>query len=170
MDEPEVIVLEERIYPVQGTTKLEIYDAGYDQRGTDAEFHGNISAAPLGLMRIRKERIIYPEIDWEQYLVEVFQASKEDVLKLYAESKHFPKEVKGEYSLNCETASFVIKTKFGKDRFETGGDGDYGKLFHMKQHYGMKLSLWFNDDDFTMDSLEERFLKLFKKGKIALCA
>ncbi len=170
MDNPKVTILAEKTIPVQGTTRLEIFDKGYDQSGSNSEFHGNISSAPLGLLRLRRVRVDYPGLSWEQYDVDIFQASWEDVLNSYAGGKHYPDQVKKIYELSCETASFFIKTKYGSELFSTDGDGDYGKLYHMKQYFGMILHLEFDDDMFSFEELEDKFLKLFKKRKAASCA
>ncbi len=162
-----VTTLKEKLIPVHGTTKLHIYDGGYPQPGTNLEFHGSISAAPLGLMRIRLDHIESDELDWDQYEVSVFQASREEVLAVYNSGKFFPSEVKKFCEvLNCERASYDIETKFGSDHFGTGGDGGYGTLKQMKQHYGMILHLWFDDDLFTFEELEERFLRLWKERRV----
>nr|WP_297765823.1 hypothetical protein [uncultured Butyrivibrio sp.] len=172
MNNEKVTILEEKTYPVQGTTKLSIYDPGYSQKGTDLEFFGNISAAPLGLLRIRKVRVeCSPDeyfkdgLTYEEYRVDVFQGAKEEFLKTYAEGQYYPKLLKKQYGLNCETASFAIETKFNSDFFRTGADGVFAELYHMKQYGGMILHLYFDDCLFTFDELESRFLKLFKERK-----
>lgn len=165
-------ILREVAYPVQGTTKLKLYDSGFSQKGTDLEFFGNISAAPLGILRIREVHVecepdkYCPDgLKFNEFEVGVYQAKNEDILKTYTEGRYYPKAVKKEYGLNCETASFVCETKFGSDKFHTGADGYYANLTQMKQYYGMILEFSFADDMFTFEELEDRFLRLWKKRK-----
>lgn len=166
-------VLREIVYPVQGTTKLNLYDSGYDQGGTDYEFFGHISAAPLGLLRIREVQVecepgeYCPNgLKFNEFDVSIFQAKFEEALKTYSEDKYYPKAVKKEYDLNCETASFVCETKFGSHNFYTGADGFYASLTQMKQYYGMILDFSFNDIIYTFEELENIFLKLWKKRTV----
>jgi hypothetical protein len=166
-------ILREVTYPVQGTTKLNLYDDGFEQPGTDLEFFGSISAAPLGLLRIRE---VHVECEPDEYFkngfqyneleVSVFQAKHENVLKVYEQGGYYPGAVKKQYGLNCETASFICETKFGSDKFSTGADGYYATLVQMKQYYGMILHFSFADDMFTFEELEKRFLSLWKKRKL----
>ncbi|MBP3783835.1 MAG: hypothetical protein J6I68_11370 [Butyrivibrio sp.] len=167
-----ITVLKEVTYPVQGTTKLRLYDEDFDQSGTDLEFFGNISAAPLGLLRIRKVHVVCePDeyfkngFEYDEYKVDVFQAKNEAILEAYEHGQYYPKAVKKRYGLNCETASFVCETKFGSDKFSTGADGYYANLTQMKQYYGMILHFSFADDMFTFEELEGRFLCLWAKRK-----
>ena len=167
-----ITVLQEKIYPVHGTTKLNLYDEGFNQKGTNLEFFGNISAAPLGLLRIRKVHTVcepdnlYPKgFEFDEYQVDVFQGKDEDILKVYKEGRYYPHMVKKKYELNCETASFTCETKFGSDTFHTGADGLYANLTQMKQYFGMILHFYFDEDLFTFEELEDRFLTLWKERK-----
>ena len=165
-NEPTATVLEEKIYNVKGTTKLNLWDEGFDQSGTDLEFFGNISAAPLGKMRIQKVHYKYPNnLEFDNFKVDIFQASKEKDLNLYMSDRYYTKAKKAEYGLNCETAAFDMETKFGYDHFHTGTDGYYATLIQMKQYYGMILSFDLDGDLFNFDELEGRFLALFPKRK-----
>lgn len=161
-------IIEERIIPVQGTTKLHLYDPGYDQKGTNYEFKGNISSAPYGLLRLRKVEVTHTDskFAYEQFDVDIFQAKNEQVLYVYADGEFYPDKIKKSYWLNCETAQFEMETKFGSHRFLTGGDGDYALLHHMKQYYGMILHMWFNTDENTLDDLEKILLELFMKRTV----
>lgn len=161
-------ILSEKIIPVHGTTKLILMDPEYDQKGTDSEFSGNISASPLGNLIIRKVHIIDSEwkIEYDSFEVEVLQSAYEEELKLYTNGRYYPRNIKKKYELNCETAHFYIETKYGSDTFSTGADGDYAHLIQMKQHHGMTLFFSFDDDMFTFEELEDRFLKLFKERNV----
>jgi len=165
-------VIREKLYNVQGTTKLNLYDAGCSQQGTTFEFFGNISASPLGILRIQQVHVVYePDSDIQyrfeddEFHVQVFQAAKEEVLETYKKGFYYQGKEKKTYLLNCETASFVCETKFGSDLFHTGSDGMYADLAHMKQYYGMILRFYFSGDLFTFEELETRFLKLWKERK-----
>ena len=169
-----VTILQEKTYQIHGTTKLNIYDPGFDQKGTDLEFFGNISAAPLGLLRIRKvhvkcepDKYFKNGFEYDEIRVDVLQAARQHDLDVYANGQYYPQALKKSYGLNCETASFAIETKFASDYFRTGGDGVYAELHHMKQYYGMILHLYFDDNLFTFEEIEDRFLKLFKGRKAA---
>ncbi len=168
-------ILETRIYDVQGTTKLNIYDGGFPQPKSKLEFFGNISSAPLGKVKIErihiKDTYEMPDgkklpLDYERIYVTVAQSSKEEELDVYIAGKYYPQFCKAEYNLNCETAHFDIETKFGSDSFDTGADGYYGHLIQMKQYHGMFLELDFAGDLFTIDEIETRMLKLWPKVKI----
>ena len=169
-----VTVIKEKIIPVHGTTKLSLYDPGFDQKGTDLEFFGSISAAPLGLLKIKKvhvkcdpDKYFKDGFEYDELRVDVLQAARQHDLDVYDNAQYYPQALKKSYGLNCETASFAIETKFASDYFHTGGDGVYAELHQMKQYYGMILHLYFDDGLFTFEELEDRFLKLFKERKAA---
>ena len=155
--------------PVKGTTKLKIGDPWYfeemeagstNKNLKNLTFDGNVTAAPLGAMRIFVE-------DFEGITtigVTVIQAANLDVLKAYSEEKHWPSVLKKFYELGCDTARFEIETKYNYDEFHTGADGYYGDLSHYKTHYGMRLHLYFDTDLFSSKEIEERMLKLFPKS------
>lgn len=167
-------ILKEKVYPVKGTTKLALYDPGFDQSGTNLEFFGTISGAPIGLLRIRQKHVTcepdqyFPKgLEYDAFSVDVFQAQNDATLQVYAGGEYYPKAVKKEYELNCETAQFDCATKFGQETFHTGADGSYASLTHMKQHYGMILNFEFAVDMFSFEELEEKFLYLFPERKMA---
>lgn len=158
-------IIKEVIYPVKGTTILELYDDGFNQKGTNYEFHGNISAAPLGMLRIRQVETQTPDFDYDEITVDIVQAKNKENLDTYLNGEYYPSQLKQEYELNCETASFVIRTKFADDMFDTGGDGLYGYLYQMKQYFGMILNLSFDAGLFSFEEIESRFLALFPKRR-----
>lgn len=167
-------ILHEEIIDIRGTTKLVIGDPFYLEaiaNGTDcgAEkklvFDGNISAAPLGKMHLRKIHGNEGGIEYDTINVTVFQASKLPILKTYLNDMHYPDAIKKDIDLGCDTARFTIETKYGSDEFHTGADGYYGHLFQYKQYYGMKLELDFDGDMFDFDEVRTRMLALFPERK-----
>lgn len=124
-------------------------------------FDGNISAAPLGKLKMQQLHVKEGDIEYDTIDVSVFQARSPKVLDLYLEEKHYPSQIKKEIELGCDTAEFYIETKFGSDTFHTGSDGYYGFMYQYKQYYGMKLYLSFDADLFEYDEVKERMLKLF---------
>lgn len=167
-NEPKITVLREVEHEVQGTTKLDIYDGGYNQTGTDLEFRGHISAAPLGLLQVQEVKVEWDDgLTYNEFRVNVYQASKREMLDVYKAGRYFGGQMKKHYGLNCETASFDIETKFGCDHFYTGADGYFADLSVYKQYYGMSLGFSFDEDLHTFEDLETRFLQLFKPRKVA---
>ena len=167
-------IIKEDIIDVKGTTKLIVGDPMYLDRiadGTDdgAEkelvFDGNISAAPLGKLRIRQLHAIEEGLEFDTIEVNVFQASKPSLFNVYLADKYYPDAVKKDVELGCDTARFTIETKFGYDEFHTGADGYYGHMSQYKQYYGMRLDLSFDADLFDFDDVKERMLALFPKRK-----
>lgn len=166
IEAPKETVLREETFAVKGTTKLDIWDEGYNQSGTNLEFHGNISAAPLGRLRISEVHLAYKDgFEFNEIRAEVFQAKDEPVLTLYSNGRHYKDGVKKYYDLNAETAQFSIETKYGYDNFRTGGDGVYGQLWHMKQYLGMIAKFYFDEDLFTFEEIKDRFLELFPRKR-----
>ena len=169
-DNEKITILREETYPVKGTTKLHLWDGGFPQPNYDLEFDGNISAAPLGRLRIREQEHEYDfqgeNLKWTEYEITVTQAMDETILDMYAKDRYYPNKLKKQYTLNCETAAFDMETKFGYDHFHTGADGYYADLLQMKQHYGMILSFSFDSDLFSFDELKDRFFALFPKRKL----
>lgn len=167
-------IVKEEIIDIKGTTKLIVGDSMYLDRianntddGAEKElvFNGNISAAPLGKLRIRQLHIIEEGFEFDTIEVNVFQADKLSLLNVYLSDMYYPDTVKRDVELGCDTASFVIETKFGYDEFHTGADGYYGHMSQYKQHYGMRLDLSFDTDLFDFDDVKERMLALFPKRK-----
>ena len=161
-------------HQVYGTTKLRIGDPMYFKMMEAREqkkllkkltFDGKISSAPLGELIIELNHITDEEygFEYDSIDVKVIQAFNKQLLEAYEQNKYYTSQLKGEYDLGCDTARFEVETKFGYDEFMTGGDGSYGRLFHMKQYYGMMLYLSFDADLFTFEEIEERFLGLFKE-------
>lgn len=95
----------------------------------------------------------------------VVQASKEKDLEVFLNGQYYPKAVKAEFELGCDTASFEMETKYGYDYFRTGGDGYYGRLTQNNQYYGMILHLHFDTDMFDYDEVRKRMLALFPEVK-----
>lgn len=167
-------VLESHIYDVKGTAKLDVYDPGFPQPKCRLEFHGNISAAPLGKIKI--ERVHFEDsclnkdgkehpLEYDEICVTIVQSNDDDELNLYLSGRYYPNFLKKEYELNCETACFAIETKYGSDSFDTGADGEYGYLWQMKQYHGMILELDFLADLYTIDEIEKRMLRLWPKNR-----
>ena len=154
-------IIKEEIIDVKGTTKLIVGDPMYLDRIADSiddgaekklVFDGNISAAPLGKLRIRQLHIIEEGLEF-------------DTIEVNVADKYYPDAVKKDMELGCDTARFTIETKFGYDEFHTGADGYYGHMSQYKQYYGMRLDLSFDADLFDFDDVKERMLALFPKRK-----
>ena len=163
-------IIKEEILDIKGTTKLVVGDPLYFLRidegiaegsEKDLVFEGNISAAPLGKLKIQQIHVKEGDIEYDTIDVCVFQARSPKVLDLYLEEKHYPSQIKKEIELGCDTAKFYIETKFGSDTFYTGADGYYGFMRQYKQYYGMKLYLSFDEDLLGFEEVKERMLKLF---------
>jgi hypothetical protein len=166
-------VLESRIYDVKGTTKLDVYDPEFPQPRRRLEFHGNISAAPLGKMKIERVHIEVSYLDrdgkeqprkYDKICVMIVQGAYNAALNLYLSGRHYFDFLKAAYDLNCKTGCFAIETKYGSDSFDTGADGLYGSLYQMKQYHGMILNLGFDADLYTIDEIEKRMLRLWPKN------
>ena len=128
-------------------------------------FDGNISSASLGIMKIQ-ETITEGYEDWPDIEVMVMQASSSRILNTYLNGRHYPKAIKKDNELGCDTAKFLIETKYGSDLFNTGGDGYYGHITQYKQYYGMNLYLSFDGTLFDFEEIKDRMLALFKKRKV----
>lgn len=174
-----ITLIEEKIFDVKGTTKLVIGDPLYfeqmeagstNQNLKKLTFNGNISAAPIGKLIVQLNKIEYDDYGggcYDSIDVTVVQASRPKDLDVYANGQYYPKLVKAEYKLGCDTARFEMETKYGSDLFHTGADGYYGDLIHNKQYYGMILHLSFDTDMFNYDEICERMLNLFPERKTA---
>lgn len=172
-----ITVIRENIYDVKGTTKLKIGDPLYFEEIAAGSknnylkkitFDGFISAAPIGKLKVQLNKIksdSYYKGEYDAIDVTVAQAFSPKDLETYMNGQYYPKLVKGEYQLGCDTARFGMVTKYGSDLFKTGGDGYYGNLIHNQQHYGMILNLSFDCDMFDYDEVCERMLKLFPERK-----
>ena len=170
-----ITVLKEKTYEVKGTTKLRIGDPMYFEEiaaGSDNKylkeitFNGNISAAPLGRMKIQEVRETDGKFTFTYILVSIVQGINNQMLDVYINGRYYPTKVKKQYELGCDTAQFEMATKYGYDLFHTGADGFYGNLIVNKQHFGMILSLDFDTNLFTFDVIEKRMLKLFPERKV----
>lgn len=164
------MVLRERIYEVKGTTRLIIGDPMYFEEinaGStnkylkEITFNGNISAAPLGRMKIQEVIETEGKFTLTYILVSIVQGINNQMLDTYINGRYYPTKVKKQYELGCDTAQFKMATKFNSDLFYTGADGFYGNLIVNKQHFGMILSLDFDTDLFTFEEIEKRMLNLF---------
>ena len=168
------VVLKEKMYEVKGTTRLIIGDPMYFEEieaGStnkylkEITFNGNISAAPLGRMKIQEIRETEGKFSFTYILVSIVQGVNNQMLDVYMNGRYYPTKVKKQYELGCDTAQFEMTTKYGSDLFHTGADGFYGNLIVNKQHFGMILSLDFDTDLFTFEEIEKRMLKLFPERK-----
>ncbi len=168
------VVLKEKTYEVKGTTRLIIGDPMYFEEieaGStnkylkEITFNGNISAAPLGRMKIQEIRETEGKLSFTYILVSIVQGINNQMLDTYISGRYYPTKVKKQYELGCDTAQFEITTKYGSDLFHTGADGFYGNLIVNKQHFGMILSLDFDTDLFTFKEIEKRMLNLFPERK-----
>ena len=169
-----IMILKEKTYEVKGTTKLRIGDPMYfediaagstNKYLKEITFNGNISAAPLGRIKIQEVREVDEKFTFTYILVSIVQGMNNQMLDVYINGKYYPSKVKKQYELGCDTAQFEMATKYGYDLFHTGADGFYGNLIVNKQHFGMILSLDFDTDLFTFDEIEKRMLKLFPERK-----
>ena len=169
-----ITILKEKTYEVKGTTKLRIGDPMYFEDMSagstnkylkEITFNGNISAAPLGRIKIQEVREVDEKFTFTYILVSIVQGMNNQMLDVYINGKYYPSKVKKQYELGCDTAQFEMATKYGYDLFHTGADGFYGNLIVNKQHFGMILSLDFDTDLFTFDEIEKRMLKLFPERK-----
>lgn len=167
-------IIKEEIIDIKGTTKLVVGDPLYfsridegiaDGAEKDLVFDGNISAAPLGKLKIQQVHVKTENLEYDTIEVVVYQAGSPKFLDVYLEDKHYPSQIKKEIDLGCDSAQFYIETKFGSDNFHTGADGYYGFMYQYKQYYGMKLCLSFDADLFEFEEVKERMLKLFPKIK-----
>lgn len=167
-------ILHEEILDVKGTTKLTIGDPMYldaiaNNTCTGDEKHlvfdGNISAAPMGKMKLQKIHGKENGIEYDMINVTVFQAARPPIMNTYLKDMHYPDAIKKDIDLGCDTASFTIETKYGYDEFHTGADGFYGHIYQYKQYYGMKLELSFDEDLFDFDEIKRRMLALFPESK-----
>lgn len=173
-----ITVKREEIINVKGTTKLLIGDPLYldaIDNGTDdgAEkeliFNGQITAAPLGRMRIRETHTDsddekYGHLEWDEIEVEVVQGAHEQMLDTYLDGKWYDGKLVSDTTLGCDTASFDIETKYGFDHFNTGADGYYGQMLKYKKNFGMDLTLILSADLFGFDEVKERMLALFPQA------
>lgn len=162
-------VLKEDVFDVKGTTKLRIGDPCYFEEMTagstndylkEITFNGNISAAPLGRLRVRLVNH-KDTFDFDSIEVMIAQGKVDKQLDTYMSDKYFPNKVKKKYQLGCDTAQFEMATKYGYDLFHTGADGFYGDLIVNKQYYGMILMLDFDTDLFDYQEIIDRMLRLF---------
>ena len=169
-----ITVLKEKTYEVKGTTRFKIGDPMYfedmaagstNKYLKEITFDGNISAAPLGRMKIQEIRETDGKFTFTYILVSIAQGINNQMLDVYINGRYYPTKVKKQYELGCDTAQFMMSTKYGYDLFHTGADGFYGNLIVNKQHFGMILSLDFDTDLFTFDEIEKRMLKLFPERK-----
>ena len=167
-------LLKEAKFPIKGTTRLHIGDPDYFEEiknGTDNKnlkkvtFDGNISAAPKGIMHIRLWEVKDNSLSWNTLTVDVYQGNKLDIAGTYCKGSYYPKGVKTDCELGCDSASFEIETKFGYDKFYTGASGYYGELKAMKQYYGMILHLDFDDDLYDFDEIVQRMKALWPESK-----
>lgn len=167
-------VLKEKFFPIMGTTKLRIGDPMYfEQLKENPEknkgckkliYDGNISAAPLGLMKVTQNEVTEDDLTWEDIVVEVYTGSNIEQLKVYANEQYFGSDtLKKKIDLACDSASFEIETKYGYQHFHTGADGYYGNLLVFKQYYGMNLFLAFDADLFEFDDIVSSMLDLFPR-------
>ena len=172
--ENKIMILKEKTYEVKGTTKLRIGDPMYfediaagstNKYLKEITFNGNISAAPLGRIKIQEIREMDEKFTFTYILVSIVQGMNNQMLDVYINGKYYPSKVKKQYELGCDTAQFEMATKYGYDLFRTGADGFYGNLIVNKQHFGMILSLDFDTDLFTFDEIEKRMLKLFPERR-----
>ena len=162
-------IIREELIPIKGTTKLWIGDPWYVgmKNEKDIVFNSNISSAPFGILRLRELEVEYGDLEgtYTDYVVDIWQSSNSERLRVYLDGKYYNNTLKKEMELGCDTASFDLKTKYGSDHFETGADGYYGYIKQYKQYYGMHLELSFCGDMFEYDELKDRLLKLFPEDK-----
>lgn len=116
----------------------------------------------VGMIRI-EEITIHAEFgDFNQIEVEVFLAFNNPQLDVYKDGCWFGEEtLKKKYELGCDTASFEIEVDGRYEEVHTGSDGYYGELKHLKQYYGIMLSLSFDADLFSFDEIEKKMDYLF---------
>ena len=162
-------ILKEDIFDVKGTTRLRIGDPYYFEEmkaGStnnylkEITFNGNISAAPLGKLRV--QLVNYKDkYDFNGIEVMIIQGKTNQQLDTYISGRYYPEKVKKKYQLGCDTAQFEMVTKYGYDLFHIGADGFYGDLILNKQYYGMILMLSFDADLFDYQEIIDRMLRLF---------
>ncbi len=161
-------IIRQEIIPVKGTTKLYISDPWYKD-DNNLNFNGNITAAPLGAIKI--ERISEDcEFNGKTLTIDsvralIVQGNSQDIVDTYLRGEYYPAAVKKDIDLGCDTARFEIETKYGYDEFHTGADGYYGHLIVNKKNYGMILELNLDADLLDYDEVKERLLNLFPRDK-----
>lgn len=162
-------ILREELIPIKGTTRLWVGDPWYApmQDNRNIVFNSSISAAPLGLLRLREVEGVYEDLGmpYNDYVIDIWQASSSEKLRVYLEGKYYKNTLKKEMDLGCDTACFEIGTKYASDQFKTGADGYFGHIKQYKQYYGMHLELSLCGDMFEYDELKNRLLKVFPEDK-----
>lgn len=89
--------------------------------------------------------------------------SKNKLLDVFAEEKYHPNLVKTQGDLGCDTASFVMETDLGYEKFHTGADGYYGCYMTYKDNLAYNIELSFDIELFDFDEVVKTMKCLFKE-------
>lgn len=101
-------------------------------------------------------------LDIDTIRVTIAGASSEDKVDVYLDGRWYgEKSVKVNHTLGCDTASFIIETPYGYDKFDTGADGYYGQAYKFKEYFGFMVILDLDADLFSFDEIENKMKYLF---------
>lgn len=158
-------------YKIKPFKNIRIGDPLYFDRleeGEDIKIYKDLvcdirtTCCKVGAVRISESVIDSEYGEFNQLDVDVFLAKDDEQLEVYKNGQWYgEKTLKHHYNLGCDTASYEIEIDGRYEKVHTGADGYYGELRHMKQYYGLMLSLSFDGDLFSFEEVERMMDYLF---------
>lgn len=167
-------VVKEKSFQVKPFGRVEMHDPSYGEPEKMDKMTMDICAFCSFPVSNRAAGVILQEIhgtlggkEYPWFMVRFFSYRKDVDLarkEVAAEcsNKCYPKLIREEKTLGCDTAEFAIRVDDRELVIQTLSDGSYGRMARFKDNYAIYLEFCLDGDAADWAGLEERIRYLFK--------